>query len=167
MRTNQIFRIATLSLAALLVPALVSAQQIQPVEEKPADNVAEKPAPKAADKSAKTTDKSAKAAAAQPTEPKLEKLEDSEPPSLKIGKPVGAPKVTVTEVKDSVHGRESKVESGKSTYYVRPNEQVGSTLPGDTQSTTNRGAEWKVMEFDLGAKKKKEEDKSDSTDGKK
>jgi len=160
MRTDQIFRIATLSLAALLVPALVSAQQVQPVEEKPADKAAEKPAPKA-------TDKGGKAAAAQPAEPKLEKLEDSEPPNLKIGKPVGAPKVTVTEVKDDVHGRESKVESGKSTYYVRPNEQVGTALPGDTQSTTNRGAEWKVMEFDLGSKKKKEEEKSDSTDGKK
>jgi hypothetical protein len=160
MRTNQIFRIATLSLAALLAPVLVSAQQIQPVEEKPADKAAEKPA-------AKATDKDGKTASTQPAEPKLEKLEDSEPPSLKIGKPVGAPKVTVTEVKDGVKGREVKVESGKSTYYVRPNEQVGNSLPGDAQSSTNRGAEWKVMEFDLGSKKKKEEDKSDSTDGKK
>jgi hypothetical protein len=160
MRTNQILRIATLSLAALLAPVLVSAQQIQPVEEKPGDKAAEKPA-------AKPTDKGDKTASAQPVEPKLEKLEDSEPPSIKIGKPVGSPKVKVTEVKDNVTGREVKVESGKSTYYVRPNEQVGNALPGDTQSTTNRGAEWKVMEFDLGSKKKKEEDKSDSTDGKK
>lgn len=162
MRTTQFCRIATLAMAALLAPVLVSAQQIQPVEEKPADKTVDKPADKAGKAAA---DKSA--TAKQTAEPKLEKLEDPEPPSIKIGKPPGEPKVKVTETRNDSRGREVKVENGKSTYYVRPNAQVGSTLPGDTQSTTNRGAEWKVMEFDLGAKKKKEDDKSDSGDVKK
>ena len=45
---------------------------------------------------------------------------------------------------------EVKVHSGKSTYYVKPNDPAGSALPGDAQSSTNRGAQWQVKEFELG-----------------
>lgn len=84
--------------------------------------------------------------------PKLEILKEGEPPSIKIGKPERENKVTETRGDGQVE--EIKVQTGISTYYLKPNEQVGNALPGDTQSTTNRGAQWKVMEFDLGSKSK-------------
>jgi hypothetical protein len=158
MRASHVWQIVSLSLAVLLTPTLVSAQQTP--ADKPADKSADKPSDKPSDK--------AKADKQKPDDPKkLEKLEDPEPPSVKIGKPEGEHKIT--EIRDDSGVKEVKVESGKSTYYVRPNEQVGSSLPGDTQSTTNRGAEWKVLEFDLGSKNKKksEEDKADDADSKK
>jgi len=89
-------------------------------------------------------------------QPKLEKLEEGEPPSIKMGKP--QEKHKITETRDDSGVKEVKVESGKSTYYVKPNEQVGTALPGDAQSSGNRGAQWKVLEFDLGSKNKKAEE---------
>ena len=85
--------------------------------------------------------------------PKLQKLEEGEPPSLKIGKPNTPPKVTEKREGDKV-----RVDTGKSTYYVRPDGQVGYAMPGDGHSTTNRGVEWKVKEFDLGSKTPKKTD---------
>lgn len=92
--------------------------------------------------------------------PKLEKLEEGEPPNIKIGKPEDRRKIT--ETRDDGHVKEIKVENGKSTYYIKPNEPVGNSLPGDTQSTTNRGVQWKVKEFDLGSKPPKNEGSDDA-----
>jgi hypothetical protein len=86
------------------------------------------------------------------TTPKLEKLEEGEPPSIKIGKP--EVKSKVTERGDSGEIKEEQVKSGGSTYYVKPNQQVGNSVPGDAQSSQNHGVQWKVKEFDLGSKKK-------------
>jgi hypothetical protein len=83
--------------------------------------------------------------------PKLEMLEEGEPPTIKLGKPEDQHKIT--ETRDDNGVKEIKVQTGVSTYYLKPNEQVGNALPGDTQSTTNRGAEWKVLEFGLPKKK--------------
>jgi len=41
------------------------------------------------------------------------------------------------------------VRSGGSTYYLKPNEQPGSTLPGDVESKSMRGSQWQVLEFDM------------------
>jgi len=82
--------------------------------------------------------------------PKLEKLEEGEPPSIKIGKPEDKRKVT--ESRENGQVKEIKVETGKTTYYINPNEQVGNAQPGDAQSMTNHGVKFKVMEFDLGKK---------------
>jgi hypothetical protein len=87
------------------------------------------------------------------TPQKLEKLEEGEPPSIKVGRPEDKRKIT--EKRDETGVREVKVQTGTSTYYVKPNQQVGNALPGDAQSLHNHGAEWKVMEFDLGSKGKK------------
>jgi hypothetical protein len=87
------------------------------------------------------------------TPPKLEKLEESEPPSIKIGKPVEPDKIT--ESRDASGAAEVRVHTDGSTYYVKPDQQVGESLPGDAQSVHNHGAQWKVLEFDLGSKKKK------------
>lgn len=81
----------------------------------------------------------------------MEKLEEGQPPEINIRKP--EQQNSITE-KRAPGGKvtETRVTSGKSTYYLKPNDQLGSTLPGDTQSTINRGAQWEVKEFDLGRK---------------
>lgn len=92
------------------------------------------------------------AAAQQPADapppPKMEKLEEGEAPGVTIRKPGQERKITE---KRAPGGKvtETKVTSGKSTYYLKPNETPG-TVPGDTQSSANRGAQWEVGEFDLG-----------------
>lgn len=160
MRPSQVLQTVSLTLAMIMAPVLVSAQT---ATDKPADKAADQKPAKPADKSGTPGTQSADQAKQDPNAPKLEKLEDPEPPALKIGKPQTEHKVTEKADQNGV-----KVDTGVTTYYVRPNQQVGSALPGDTQSTTNRGAEWKVMEFDLGSKKKKtEEDKADDADAKK
>jgi hypothetical protein len=88
--------------------------------------------------------------------PKLEKLEEGEPPSIKIGKP--EIKKKVTERGEGGEIKEEQVTSGRSTYYVKPNQQVGTSVPGDAQSSQNHGVQWKVKEFDLGFKKKNNQD---------
>jgi hypothetical protein len=94
------------------------------------------------------------------TPPKLEKLEESEPPSIKFSKPEDKNKVTETR-----EGGQVKVQTGGSTYYVKPNEQqVGNSLPGDTESSSNHGVQWKVLEFDLGSKIKKSDDSQTPSD---
>ncbi len=159
MRTSHVLQIVSLSLAAMLTPVLVSAQQA--TTDTPADKAkpakpADKPSDKPADKSATTADKQT------PDGRKLEKLDDPEPPAVKIGKPPGEHKIT--ETRDDSGVKEVKVETGVSTYYVKPNQQVGNAMPGDAQSSFNRGAEWKVLEFNLGEKKKKTEEEPQPDD---
>ena len=80
--------------------------------------------------------------------PKLEKLEEGSAPGITIRQREGERKMTEKREKGKV--TEVKVHSGKSTYYVKPNDPAGSALPGDAQSSTNRGAQWQVKEFELG-----------------
>ena len=82
---------------------------------------------------------------------KLEKLEDGEVPAVIIRKPDTEKKIT--EKREQGKVTEVKVQTGKSTYYLKPNDAAGA-LPGDAQSNENRGAQWSVHEFDLGRKKK-------------
>jgi hypothetical protein len=53
---------------------------------------------------------------------------------------------------------EVEVNSGRSTYILKPNTQYGSTVPGDTQSNVNRAPQWQIFGFDL----KRPEDKNQS-----
>lgn len=89
--------------------------------------------------------------------PKLEKLEEGEPPAVTIRKPEQKSKM---QEKRAPGGKvtEVKVTSGRSTYVVKPNDPAGSSLPGDTQSSTTRPAQWEVKEFDLGRPKKEGEE---------
>lgn len=82
----------------------------------------------------------------------MEKLEEGEAPAITIRKPDTEKKITEKREKGKV--TEIKVQTGKSTYYLKPNEPAGAALPGDAQSNENRGAQWSVKEFDLGRKKK-------------
>lgn len=91
-----------------------------------------------------------------PPPPQLEKLEEGEAPTVTIRKPGQERKITE---KRAPGGKvtEVKVTSGKSTYYLKPNDQAGSTLPGDMQGNSARAAQWEVMEFDLGRRKESQE----------
>jgi hypothetical protein len=84
-----------------------------------------------------------------PPPPKLEPLEEGEAPPITIRKPEERSKI---EEKRAPGGKvtEVKVTTGNSTYYLKPNDPVGASVPGDGESPSVRGAQWEVMEFDLG-----------------
>ncbi len=90
--------------------------------------------------------------AQQPAEtpPRLEKLEEGEAPAITVRKPDSERKITEKRQRGKV--TEIKVQSGKSTYYLKPNEPAGSALPGDAQSNSIRAPQWQIKEFDLGRK---------------
>jgi len=89
------------------------------------------------------------------TPPRLEKLEEGEAPAITIRKPDSERKIT--EKRQGGKVTEIKVQSGKSTYYLKPNEPAGSALPGDIQSNAIRAPQWQIKEFDLGRKQEPEE----------
>jgi hypothetical protein len=83
--------------------------------------------------------------AADNAPPRLEKLEEGEAPAITIRPPDGAQKITETRKQGAV--TEVRVNSGNSTYYLKPNRPAGSALPGDAQSSSMRAAQWEVLEF--------------------
>ena len=93
-------------------------------------------------------------AGAQQTPPKLERIEEPES-SITVTPQTPENERQITEKREQGRVTEIKVKSGKSTYYLKPNSAAGSSLPGDATSAA-RTAQWKVMEFDLGSKKKKQ-----------
>ena len=82
---------------------------------------------------------------ASPPPQNLEKLEEGEPPAITIRKPDGERKIT--EKREHGKIKQVKVQTGKSTYILTPNEPVGSALPGDAQSGSVRPAQWQLLEF--------------------
>ena len=88
--------------------------------------------------------------------PRLEKLEEGEPPAVTIRKPEQKAKI---QEKRAPGGKvtEVQVTSGGSNYVVKPNDLPGSTLPGDTQANTTRPAQWDVLDFDLGRRAEQKE----------
>jgi len=85
------------------------------------------------------------AATSAPPPPELQKLDDGNEPGITIRPSEGEQKIT--EKRQSGKTTEVKVQKGKNVYTVRPNDQVGSVLPGDTQATSTRPAQWVVKEF--------------------
>jgi hypothetical protein len=77
-------------------------------------------------------------------------------PSITIRKPKQQNNQTVEKRDSSGKVTEVKVTSGKSTYYLRPNEPAGSALPGDAESSPTRAAQWSVGEFSWGRAPAKE-----------
>jgi len=90
-----------------------------------------------------------------PPPPELEKLEEGAPPAVTIKKPGDTQDSgnSVTERKDHGQTTEIKVHSGPSTYYLKPQQQVGTALPGDAQSGPPTPAQWVIKEFDWGGSK--------------
>jgi hypothetical protein len=82
--------------------------------------------------------------------PQLEKLEEGEAPAVTI--PGREPRHSITETRDRGTVTNIRVESGNSTYYIRPQSSVGSALPGDGQSTVTRPAQWQILEWESGSK---------------
>jgi len=87
---------------------------------------------------------------AVPNPPVMEKLEDTET-NTQI--PAKASGTIITERREQGKVKEVQVQSGASNYTVKANEQPGSIMPGDAQSTSTKVPMWKVMEFDLGVHK--------------
>lgn len=83
-----------------------------------------------------------------PPPPQTQKLEEGEAPAITIRKP-GADEQPITQTKKQGKVTEVKVKSGASTYYLKPNEQAGSAVPGDAESSAMRGSQWQVLQFDL------------------
>jgi len=82
-----------------------------------------------------------------PPPPELQQLDEGEPPAVTIRKPEAESRITEKRARGG-KVTEVQVTNGQSTYYLKPNEQVGSAVPGDAESSRNRGAQWKIKEFD-------------------
>lgn len=94
--------------------------------------------------------------------PPLEKIEEIGDDAITVtGKPDSEKKIT--EKREQGKVTEVQVNTGRSSYSVKPNTPVGNAMPGDMTGSANRGPQWKVMEFDLGKKNKnqKEQDAAD------
>jgi hypothetical protein len=92
--------------------------------------------------------------------PKLEKIEEIADDAITVTAKPGQ-ESKITEKRDnSGNVTEATVKSGPSTYTLKPNRPPGSSVPGEV----NRGAQWTVMEFDIGKKKKTTKEDDGSTD---
>ncbi|MGN6389679.1 MAG: hypothetical protein ACTHL1_09220 [Burkholderiaceae bacterium] len=89
-----------------------------------------------------------------PPPPRLEPLPEGEPPAVTIQSPDGNGSKqdrsgTILEKRERGRVTEIKVDKGNSTYYLKPNVQPGSSLPGDAESMRNRAPQWRIGGFDL------------------
>lgn len=89
-----------------------------------------------------------------PPPPELQKLEEGETPAVTIRKQGGGAN-EITEKREQGRVTEIQVKSGGSTYYLKPQEG-GAEVPGTLPTTPVRGAQWRIKEFDLGQKHRKE-----------
>jgi hypothetical protein len=81
-----------------------------------------------------------------PMPPNLEVIEDVPDTGITIAKPEGSKnKTTETRVNGKV--TEIQVQSGKSKYVVKPDQEVGNAPRGTVQGDANRAAQWKIFEF--------------------
>ena len=87
--------------------------------------------------------------------PVLEKLDEGQPPETPIRPTPSQP--VITEKREAGKVKEVEVQTGKSTYVVKANEQPGSIQPGEGQSTSIRVPQWKILEFDFGARKENQD----------
>lgn len=84
----------------------------------------------------------------------LDLIDETEQPAITIRRP--GDRATITERRDNGVVREIRVQTGRSTYYLFPNEPAGSAMRGDTESIPVRPALWRVHEFDIGESKQEE-----------
>jgi hypothetical protein len=103
--------------------------------------------------------------AVAPPPPELQTLDEGEPPAVTIKKPGEGTSSgnKIEERRDHGQTKEIKVQSGPSTYYLKPKQQLGSSTPGDAQSGPPTNAQWQIKEFDWGGKKKPKEGDTDSS----
>jgi hypothetical protein len=91
-----------------------------------------------------------------PPPPQTMPLEEGEPPAVTI--PGGGQRKEEI-IKHRKQGRVTEIEvhTPSSSYTVRPNEQPGSALPGDAESTRNRAAQFTIKRFPVPKPKNEEE----------
>lgn len=86
-----------------------------------------------------------------PPPPRLERLEEGEAPAVTI--PGRSTQQKIEDKRENGRITSTTVRTGGSVYTVTPNTPKGSALPGDLQSTSNRPAQWQIMEFSADPKK--------------
>ena len=82
---------------------------------------------------------------------RLERLEEGEAPAVTI--PGRSTQQKIEDKRENGRITSTTVRTGGSVYTVTPNAPKGSALPGDLQSTSNRPAQWQIMEFSTDPKK--------------
>ena len=90
----------------------------------------------------------------EPVPSDLELVDEINEPTVTIRKPEEGGQIMERKESGGVV-KEIKVQTGISTYYLYPNEPVGS-MRGDATSTPVRPALWRVHEFDFGETKQEE-----------
>lgn len=130
MNNSKVWQVATLCIAAVAAIATPFVQAQQPTNAPKAGNLA-------------------------PPPPEMEKLEEGEAPAITIHKNDIKPEEPITQQRQQGVVTDVKVHSGGSTYHIRPNRQVGTSVPGDIPGAPANGAQWVVKEFDWGQKKEK------------
>ncbi|WP_353155452.1 DUF2782 domain-containing protein [Herminiimonas fonticola] len=80
-----------------------------------------------------------------PAPPQMERLEEGEAPAVTIRQPDTQKKIT--EKKSQGKVTEVKVQTGRTTYYAKPNDPAGSAMRGDGQSDTTRPVQFQIGEF--------------------
>lgn len=93
--------------------------------------------------------------------PKLERIEEGSDSPVTVT-PRSRGRTTITEKRDGGRVTEVTVDTGNSTYIMRPNVPAGNAQPGDAQSSALRAPQWKVMEFDFAKKKQTEGEQQDT-----
>lgn len=86
--------------------------------------------------------------------PKMEKIEEIPDSGITISKPEPA-KSKMVEKRVNGKVTEVQVKSGKSSYTVKANPEVGNAPKGTVQGDANRAAQWTILEF--GGKKESKE----------
>ena len=80
-----------------------------------------------------------------PAPPQTQRLEEGEAPAVTIRQPDTQKKIT--EKKSQGKVTEVKVQTGRTTYYAKPNDPAGSAMRGDGQSDTNRPVQFEIGKF--------------------
>jgi hypothetical protein len=104
--------------------------------------------------------KEAGTAVKQPAE-ELELIDEAERPTITIRRPDAAREITERREHGAV--KEIRVQTGISTYYLLPNNPLGSSFH-DAASTVVRPALWRVHEFDMTGQRL-DENREENEDG--
>ena len=78
--------------------------------------------------------------------PTLEKLEEGEAPVATVRSPETKSRIIETRERGQVTS--ITVESGNSTYHVKPNSPVSSAFGSAAQNDATRAAQWQILQFD-------------------
>jgi hypothetical protein len=88
--------------------------------------------------------------------PQLEKLEEGEAPAAIARSPEATSRIIEKRERGQVTS--IRVESGNSTYYVKPNSPVSSAFASDAQHNATRAAQWQILQFDWNREPEKTRD---------